>query len=320
MAIPRSQLIDAENPGCYHLFSRCVRRAWLCGEDPVSGRSYEHRRRWIEDRLTFLCQHFAVALYAYAIMNNHYHMVVRLDPKAPNRWSDREVARRWTALFPTRARTAPHDVESARIESICADEAALAEYRSRLGSLSWLMRLLNEPIARRANREDACTGHFWEGRFESRALLDDAAWLSATAYVDLNPFRAGLTLDPLTAAHTSIRLRRDSQLAAVDQQESLPPVVSGLMEPAPRLPLGLSDYCSLLRWSVDATPDALPPLPVALRGGTEVWKRRLACQARHDLRAIGDLNALAAYVTRIGQRWIRGLREARHIATLLGSR
>src|SRR5512139_3771595 len=203
MAIARKHLVDAEHPGCYHLYSRCVRRAWLCGEDPATGRSYEHRRQWLEDRLLFLCQHFAVAIYAYAIMSNHYHLVVRLDPRAPQRWSDRTVATRWVALFPQKSGADLDAMRSARIDSICHDAEALVEYRSRLGSLSWLMRLLNEPIARRANREDECTGHFWEGRFESQALLDDAAWLSASVYVDLNPVRARLTDDPLAATHTS---------------------------------------------------------------------------------------------------------------------
>ncbi len=80
---PRSHLIDRENPGFYHLTSRCVRRAWLCGEDPVTGRSFEHRRQWIEDRLLALADCFTVELYGYAVMSNHYHIVLRVDPQAP---------------------------------------------------------------------------------------------------------------------------------------------------------------------------------------------------------------------------------------------
>ena len=45
------------------------------------------------------------------------------------------------------------------------------------------MRVLNQSIARMANAEDQVTGRFWEGRFKSHALLDEAAVLTAMAYV-----------------------------------------------------------------------------------------------------------------------------------------
>jgi hypothetical protein len=66
---PRAHLIDRENGGFYHLISRCVRRAWRCGEDPLTGCSFEHRRQWIEERmlqlatfflLRFACWHLAI--------------------------------------------------------------------------------------------------------------------------------------------------------------------------------------------------------------------------------------------------------------------
>ena len=70
-----------------------------------------------------------------------------------------------------------------------SDPERMKEIRSRLGSLSWFMRALNEPIARWANEEDGCSGRFWEGRFKCQALLEEQAVLSAMAYVDLNPVR-----------------------------------------------------------------------------------------------------------------------------------
>ncbi len=189
MAQARQSLIPGGSSGYFHCVNRCVRRSWLCGLDALTGRSFEHRREWVERRLMVLADVFAVSIYAYAVMSNHLHVVLKLDAVAGNGWSDHEVAERWCRLFPNR-----DDVEESqvalRIEQIGADAGRVAKYRSRLTSLSWFMRCLAEPIARRANGEDDCTGRFWEGRFKAQVLTDDRALVAAMTYVDLNPIRA----------------------------------------------------------------------------------------------------------------------------------
>ncbi|WP_442866193.1 hypothetical protein [Aeromonas sp. QDB30] len=45
MTIARSRQISLQDTPYYHVVSRCVRRAFLCGEDAHSGQSYEHRRQ-----------------------------------------------------------------------------------------------------------------------------------------------------------------------------------------------------------------------------------------------------------------------------------
>jgi len=210
MTSPRSTLVSLADTPWYHIVSRCVRRAFLCGHDAFSGRSFEHRRGWIAERIHVLSGIFALDVAAYAVMSNHYHLVLHIDSARAEGWSDEEVLRRWTRLFrgpePVRRWLADPGTD-------CGDGFRLAiqgyveTYRARLQDVSWYMRVLNETIARQANREDGVTGRFWEGRFRSQALLDDQAVLTAMAYVDLNPIRAGLADTPETSEYTSISER-----------------------------------------------------------------------------------------------------------------
>ena len=208
MTRPRSCLISLAETPWYHVVNRCVRRAFLCGQDAATGQCFEHRRGWIETRIRELASVFTIDVAAYAVMSNHYHAVLRVDAARAQALGDDEVLRRWTQLF-----TGPLLVqrylggallgEAERLK--VAEFAAL--YRQRLADVSWFMRVLNETIARQANAEDGCTGRFWEGRFKSQALLDEQALLAAMAYVDLNPIRAGMAQSLEDSAHTSIAAR-----------------------------------------------------------------------------------------------------------------
>ena len=209
MAQARSETVDLDSTPYYHCVTRCVRRAYLCGEDAVTGKSFEHRREWIEARLMRLSGVFAVDVYAYAVMSNHLHVVVRVDEERAGSWDDDEVARRYGSLF----RLAKQEFDGM---SPAAKKKRAAEWRERLGSLSWMMRALNEWIARKANKEDGCKGRFWEGRFTSQPLLDEQALVTCMAYVDLNPVRAGMTKSLEGSAHTSIRSRLAEAAAFLD--------------------------------------------------------------------------------------------------------
>ncbi len=247
--MPRSRRsqISLEDTPYYHCCSRVVRRAFLCGDDAYSGKNYDHRRAWVESQLLKLEKAFAIDIAAFAVMSNHLHVVLRVDIDTVNRWSQREVAKHWHQLFKGKKLTR----KFAKGESVGEHEAsklkrAIASYRSRLCDISWFMRCLNEPIARRANQEDNCTGRFWEGRFTSQALLDDAAVLACMAYVDLNPVRAKITATPEQSNHTSIQLRIKAALAD-EQPKSLLPFVGNERKNQPKgISCSLSDYLKLV--------------------------------------------------------------------------
>jgi len=153
---------------CYHCVSRCVRRAFLCGWDRLTGRSYEHRKQWIVDRLQLLGDVFCIDVCAYAVMANHHHVVVRLNAEQAEAFDYEAVAERWSRLLglPLLVERYRHGASASEAEAETAREW-LATYRERLSDLSWFMRCLNEPIARWANAEDVSPGAF--GRVGSRA-------------------------------------------------------------------------------------------------------------------------------------------------------
>jgi len=136
------------------------------------------------------------------------HLVIKLNPGEVESLSAADIIERWTCLY-----KGPKLIQRWRTnETLCpAELQAVTDcveiYRHRLMDLSWFMKCLNEPIARQANKEDNCTGHFWESRFKSQALLSEEALLSCMTYVDLNPVRAKMARTPEESSHTSIKER-----------------------------------------------------------------------------------------------------------------
>src|SRR5687767_9038127 len=100
--IPRKYLIDAGEVGVFHCIRSCVRNAFLCGIDRFSGKNFEYRRVWIQDRLQFLAGEFGIDVLGFAILSNHMHVVLRNRPDVVAGWPSEEVARRWWNVFPSR--------------------------------------------------------------------------------------------------------------------------------------------------------------------------------------------------------------------------
>ncbi len=202
MTIARKELVDASVTRWYHCVTRCVRRAFLLGEGLLD------RKQWVEDRIEELAQIFAVGVGGFSVMDNHLHLLLRLDPDVAAGWSDEEVARRWGSLFPPRDKSRqPLPISEDWVRGKLEDIPWVAKTRERLQSISWFMKCLKEPISRRANREDKCRGAFFEARFKSVAILDEEALLAVSTYIDLNPVAAKIAEVPETSEHTSIKQR-----------------------------------------------------------------------------------------------------------------
>jgi len=313
MAQARKRIVSVIDTPYYHCIGRCVRRAFLCGSDSFSGRNYEHRRKWVVDKLQQLTQVFAIDVCSYAVMSNHYHVILKLSPDRVQHWTDKEIIERWQILFNgnehTRAFLSSNLLTT---ENQLFLKAIIPIYRDRLSSISWFMRCLNESIARRANAEDDCTGRFWEGRFKSQALLDDAALLSCMAYVDLNPIRANMADSPEHSDYTSIQER--IRFAIKPRELTwLVPMVSSEQGDG-NLPIDLNSYISLVKWSCNQiienkheTYSKTAQSILDLHGiSLKTWNHSLSNFGKKYYCAVGSTRKIKILATRIGKRWLSG--------------
>jgi REP element-mobilizing transposase RayT len=327
MGYARKSLVSLQDTPYYHVIGRCVRRAWLWGFDEYAGKDYSHRKQWVLERLTVLSNVFAVDVCAYAILSNHYHLVVHVDQQRAKAWTAQDVIERWSVLFRVPLLIQRWQSGEATPAERRAAEQMVRLWRSRLCDVSWYMRCLNEYLARRANAEDDCTGRFWEGRFKSQALLDDTGLLTAMAYVDLNPVRAGMATTLEASDFTSIQAR----IAAVGRDATPtsstgnPPVkLLPFKEQAhrsPHLPFTLNDYLRLVDWTgrrvrkakhghIDA---AQPPILESLKIDHDAWQAMMQPGGNRFGRALGPLDHLRLHARTLGQSWIRGLKQAAKI-------
>jgi REP element-mobilizing transposase RayT len=345
MAIPRSKYVSDNEIGVYHCISRCVRRAFLCGQDVVTGKNFSHRKNWIVDRLRYLASIFAIEVCCYSVMENHSHEVLRTRPDMVAGWSDYEVAVHWLMLCPQKSRNKkPLPALEEQIQALAACSGRIAVLRKRLSSISWFMARLNEHIARAANKEDAIKGRFWEGRFKCQALLDEAAIAACMSYVDLNPIRAGIAATPEQSDFTSIQERirawqreqkasvPDKAISIKTEMQKLEDVVGGaytedgwlcpiqsnarrkgILQMTEAEYFDLIDRCGRMirsdkRGSIDPKLD-----PILIRIGAipERWiDTVISFRSKFQL-AVGSPENLRKFATRIGSHWLKGLKAAR---------
>jgi len=348
MGLPRSRYVKDGEIGMYHCFCRCVRRAFLSGYDPITKRDFSHRKTWLLERLRYLATIFAIEVWAYAIMDNHYHTLLRTRPDIVAIWSDREVATRWLTLFPKHRPEgdSPPVPTEEEIQTLISCPKRIAQLRQRLCSISWFMAQLNEFIARAANQEDNVKGRFWESRFKCQALLDAPAITACMVYVDLNPIRAGLARSPEESKFTSIYQRIQAwqnqtttaitlntpspspspqnyltQPQSLDQQTTSPnwlrPICSVASQPA-ILPITELEYFDLVDQSArisgphkGSISPSLAPILMRIGVNPQAWPDTISHFGSKFCLAAGLLSNLRNFAQQIGLHWLKGLTMAR---------
>jgi len=299
--LARAEVFAADEVAIVHVMNRTVRRCFLLGDDPVTGKNYDHRKQWIDEQLVHQARHFGIDLLCQAILSNHFHLVLRSRPDVVAEWDDTEVARRWLMLCPLSKDDHGRPLEPTEFElnHIRNSKEKLKVIRSRLSDISWWMRLLSQNIAQRANFEDGEVGKFWQARYRAVRLLDETAILACAAYVDLNPIRAAMaeTIESsdFTSAQKRVmdlkpkmsKARCGNHLAPVDLQErrgKTGPCANKRKQRCSNkgfLPMSTAEYLQLLDWTArqqrsdkrGATPKGVAPIFERLGISSDVWCR-----------------------------------------------
>ncbi len=326
-----------------HCVTRCVRRAWICGKDPFSGKDYSHRKAWIERRIRHLATCFAIDICSYSLLSNHVHIILHNRPDQIANWSDEEVATSWRRLYCGKRvlDNTLQDVNDARVAELVANKDKLIKIRKRLANISWFMKALNEYISRMANEEDDCKGTFWESRFKCTRLLDSSALMAAMAYVDLNPIRAGLALTPENSEYTSAKCRCDGRRARkILQQQTLldqrqlamvkslarsdlwltPVFRTDKTVPGEELvPATLDQYLDLLDWTGrqiregkrGAIPSELKPIMLRLEIDMDNWIETVNGFGGRFCRMAGKVEMIRKAAVQAGRKFFKGLGAAK---------
>lgn len=177
------------------------------------------------------------------------------------------------------------------------------------------MRCVNEPIARMANREDQCKGRFWEGRFRSQALLDEAAILACMVYVDLNPIRAAIAKTLETSNFTSIQKRIAEPDTAMLRR------FRGNADESQCIPFAFDDYVQLVDWAGRAIrsdkkgyiPPDVPPVMQRLGMENEALLHYVKRKPQHFPTALGSVVRLRQLAQSVGLKFVKGISLGRKL-------
>jgi len=295
----------------FHCITRCVRHASLWGFDTYAGRDCSHRKQWILDQLRLQAEAFAIDVCAYAVLPNHYELVLHVDRQRVQRWNDTQIIEQWRRRYTTGPRTPGQQSHAADLRSD-ATPTQIEVLRSRLCDVSWYMRCINQRLSRRANLEDGCTGTFWERGSATHSLNDTHQLLVAMAHVDLGALRAGIAATFEDSQLTSLtdRLQAFTGRAVCRVSESvvdtlgeraLLPFADSRPRRPPCAPWRSEDYLELLHWTSRAFGSSqrrfitatLPPLLQRVHIAPDAWHAAMRMPSRGFSRVLKRVRSCA---------------------------
>jgi len=330
----RKKLLFRGRVQVVHCYTRCVRRAFLAGIDPLTGKDFNYRRDWIRSLLEQQAALFGIEAGFHVQMGNHLHLVLRTRPDVIKRWSKEKVVRNWLKIAKLKRGSDIKDWEpdEQRVRMEMSDPKRVKKLRRRLANVSWYMATLCENVARRANQQDGVTGKFFEQRYKLRDLADESAILVCGMYVDLNQIHAGEAITPEQSRYTSAYDRIQGRKAlAASAQEQLE--ASSLKRDRWLCELTLGeglqadvsrDLCSATPWRASdkgllpitlddkkgSIPSELAPILKRLQINADNWLETVSEFDSRFTNVVGRVESMANAAIRLGHRRVAGVLNA----------
>ena len=285
----------------YHLTSRCVSQSLNQTQQLAPILNQQRWSRWFENRVFQLANIFAIDIYSYAILNEHYHLIVGLNPQITDSWSDLQVAQKWLRIIPEQSvKEKKNSHQKFRLQAILSAPRLIKKYRKRLGNINWLLRKINEPLIKLINDEYKQESAFFEFRTKSHQLFDETELLMNMVYLDLSKTDKALSNSPEEKRETIVDATR-KRLA--DRP----------------LSINRTDYALLVKWTQDtlwnnrrnAPPATIQQILLKLNFSVEDWIQPVMLQIEHYLPPVSYLDNIKTRTTHFRQQCLKGVKSIR---------
>ncbi len=190
MATRRIKVCNSEQGTIYHVVSRTVNKEFLW-----QGNAQEVFRK----QMYKVAEFCGVEILAYCIMNNHFHIMVRVVSGRSEKLQNEELLERCMALYTNRQDIGVLDQLRAGLlsEDTFKAEATRKLLLARMDDISAYMKILKQRYSIWYNRNYRRWGTHWGERFRSVIVQpSQTAMMAVAAYIVLNPVRAGICRDP----------------------------------------------------------------------------------------------------------------------------
>ncbi len=186
----RLKVDNSINGSIYHCISRTVNKEFLWDDE---AKEIFRKQLW---KTAAFC---GIEVLAYCFMSNHFHILIRVVTGRSAELTPEELLERLRNFY-----TNPKDVPilaelQAGLCSADAQQQAATRQRllARMDDVSAFMKLLKQRFSIWYNRSHGRVGTHWCERFQSLLVEDTPHALRlVSAYIVLNPVRAGLCRDP----------------------------------------------------------------------------------------------------------------------------